>query len=196
MDFKSTYTLESTAFPGVIVTLKRMGPKRRAEVELSVSAARAKQRELSMRHEDVRQKLVAAIALSPRDEEGRPIEAELRGETLVLAMELQAISDEASALVRAQIHPAFIMAAVKSFGGAEALTYDGKAASAALLVENGPDELFDELVESINGNGYLSAAAARNLPLPSTSGAQADGELTSTIAPPANPADSTLPAAA
>jgi hypothetical protein len=196
MDFKSTYTLASTAFPGVIVTLKRMGPKRRAEVELSVSAARAKQRELSIRHEDVRQKLVAAIALSPRDDEGRPIEAELRGETLMLAMELQAISDEAAALVRAQIHPAFIAAAVKSFGGSEALTYDGKPASAALLVENGPDELFDELVASINGNGYLPAEAARNLRLPSTSGAQADGELTNTIAPLASPDDSILPAAA
>jgi hypothetical protein len=194
MDFKSTYTLESTAFPGVTVTLKRMGPKRRAEVELSVSAARSKQRELSMRHEAARQKLVAAIELSPKDADGKPIETELRGETLTFAMELQAVSDEAAALVRAQIHPAFIKAAVKSFGGAEALTYEGKPATTDLLCEVGPDELFDELVASINGNGYLPAEAARNLPLPSTSGAPVDG--VSTTAPPAKTDDSILPVAA
>jgi hypothetical protein len=192
MDFKSTYTLESTAFPGVTVTLKRMGPKRRAEVELSVSAARAKQRELAMKHEAIRQKLVAAIDLSPKDEEGKPIEAELRGETLTFALELQGVTDELAALVRAQIHPAFIRAAVKSFGGPEPLTYEGKPATAELLCEAGPDELFDELIKSINGNGYLPAEEARNLPLPSTLGAQVDGGPMNTTAPPAKNEDSTL----
>jgi hypothetical protein len=196
MDFKSTYTLESVAFPGVVVTLRRMGPKRRAEVELSVSVARAKQREMSIRHEDVRQKLVAAIDLSPKDAEGKPIEAELRGETLVLAMELQAVSDEASALVRAQIHPAFIAAAVKSFGGAEALTYDGKPASAALLIDCGPDELFDECISAINGNGFLPAEDARNLQSPTPSVAQEAGQPTNLIAMPVKQGDSILPVAA
>lgn len=183
MDFASTYKLESVSLPGVVITLKRMGPKRRAETELSVSAARSKQRELSMRHEAARVKLLAAIAASPTDAEGKPIEAELRPECLVHAMELQSVSDEAAALVRAQISPAFVRAAVKSFGGPEALTYEGKPATAELLCDNGPDELFDEVVAAINTNGYVSAESARNLSLPTTSAAPEDGKAKNSTAP-------------
>jgi len=190
MDFKSQYTFESTAFPGVVVTLKRLGPKRRAEVELSVSAARARQRELSIRHEATRDRLIAAVDASPKDADGKPIEAQLLPEALTLSMQLQALHDEAEALARAQIHPAFLKAAVKSFGG-EGLTYQSAPATADLLCDFGPDELFDELVAAVNGNGYISVEAARNLPLPSTSGAQADGELKTTTAPNANPEGST-----
>jgi hypothetical protein len=190
MDFKSSYTLESVSLPGVIVTLKRMGPRRRAEVELSVSPARAKQRELSMRHEATRLKLIAAIDLSPKDAEGKPIEAELRPDCLALAMELQDVAEQATALVRAQIHPAFIKAAVKSFSG-EPVTYDGKAATAELLCECGPDELFDECVTAINGNGWLSADGAGSLELPGTSGALAAGQTQNLTAPVVNPAATT-----
>jgi len=195
MDFKSTYTLKSVSLPGVVVTLKRMGPKRRAEVELSVSAARAKQRELSMRHEAARQKLIAAIDASPKDEEGKPLEAELSVECLALGVDLQGIADEASALVRAQIHPAFILETVKSFGGTEALTYDGKAASAALVCELGPDDLFDELVAAINANAYLPAKEAENLSSRIFSAVPEDNTQPNSIVNDASPDANSLPAA-
>lgn len=197
MDFKSTYTLESTAFPGVVVTLKRMGPKRRAEVELSVSAARARQRELSIRHEDVRQKLIAAIQRSPKDADGKPIEAELTGDALDLGMELQAVGDEALALVRSQIHPAFVKAAWKSIGGTEPLTYDGRPATADLLCDAGPDELFDEVVRSINNNGAMPAETIRDLSEPSTSpGNKGEAPETNITAPDVKSEENILPAAA
>ncbi|HEX4138365.1 MAG TPA: hypothetical protein VHY84_27390 [Bryobacteraceae bacterium] len=196
MNFAKTYSFESVSYPGVVITLMRIGPKRRAEIELSVSKARARQRELSTWHESTRQTLVAVIDASPKDAEGKPIEAQLLPESLALAMELQAIVDEAEALVCAQIHPAFVRAALKAFGGPEALTYEGKPATAELLCEYGPDELFNEVVAAITGNGYINAEAARNLSSPSTSDGQGDGEATNTTAPAASPDANILPAAA
>jgi hypothetical protein len=196
MDFASTYKLESIALPGVVVTLRRMGPKRRAEVELSVSAARAKQRELSIRHESTRVKLIAAIDASPKDGEGKPVEAELRPECLKLAGELQDYADQAAALVKAEIHPAFVKAAFKSVGGPEVLTYDGKAATAELLNDCGPEDLWLEVVAAINANGYLSAKEAENLSLPTTSGAEAAGTANPSIAPNVKPDVNSSPAAA
>lgn len=196
MDFAKTYTLESTSLPGVVVTLARMGPKKRAEVELSVSTARSKQRELSMRHESIRQKLLVAIDACPKDDEGKPIEADIDPTCIHLMMELQSAADDAAALVKAQIHPAFIKAAVKSFGGTELLTYDGKPASADLLIECGPDSLFDELVAKIQSNGYISAESAGNLSAPSTSEGPGDGKAMSTTAPSASPGTSTKSGAA
>lgn len=195
MDFKSTYTLESTAFPGVIVTLRRMGPKRRAEVELSVSAARARQRELAIRREILEDKLKAALIPCPKDAAGAPIETEMSTEAVAIGCERLAVIDEAQALVRSQIHPAFVRAALKSFGGTEALTYEGKPATADLLNDYGPDDLFDEVVKAINGNGYLPAEAARNLPSHSTSGAQEECIETSSTAPDVKSDESILPAA-
>lgn len=191
MDFASTYTLESEAFPGVVVTLKRMGPKRRAEVELSISAARAKQRDLSVRHQSTREKLIAAVAASPKDEDGKPIEAKLLPEAIALAIMLQDLAHEASALERSQIHPAFVKAAFKAFGGSESLTYEGKPATAEMVCECGPDELFDELVAAVNGNGYIAQESAANLSSPSTSAGPEGGEAKSTTAPNAKSGTST-----
>ena len=196
MDFKSTYTLESTAFPGVIVTLRRMGPKRRAEVELSVSAARARQRELAIRREILEDKLKAALIPCPKDAAGAPIETEMSTEAVAIGCERLAVIDEAQALVRSQIHPAFVRAALKSFGGTEALTYEGKPATADLLCDVGPDELFDEVVRAVHSNGYLPAEAAAPLLSPTTSADQVAGEPVNTTAQPANSGDSTLDAGA
>jgi hypothetical protein len=195
VDFRSTYTLDSVSLPGVVVTLKRMGPKRRAEVELSVAGARARQRELSIRHESTRQKLIAAIDASPKDADGKPVEAELRPDCLALALELQEVLDQANTLVREEIQPAFIKAALLSFGG-EPLTYDGQAATAQLVCDLGPADFFDELIAAVTANGYFSAKEAENLSSHSTLENPAGGMQTNSTANAAKPEETSLPAAA
>lgn len=191
MDFKSTYTVNSVSLPGVIVTLKRLGPRRRAEVELSISATRTKQRELSLRHEAVRKRLIASIDLDPKDAEGKPIEETLSSATLGISMELQELAEQIAALSRSEVHPEFLKAAVKAFGGTDPLTYEGKPATAELVCDVGPAELFDELVEAIDANAYMKPKEAENLSSATTSGVEVAGETMSSIAPIAKTADGT-----
>ncbi len=186
MDFSPTYILESKTFPGVHIVLKRMGPRRRAEVELAVAAARARVRELSIRHESARQKLVAALDRGPKDAEGKPIEAELGGETFALALETHGLAEEASSVKRALIDPAFVRAAVKSFAGPEALTYEGAAATSELVIEWGPESFVEEIISAIENNAYLGAEAAANLQSPGISSAQQDSRPKSSTASAAN----------
>lgn len=185
MDFKSSYILESQSFPGVHITLRRIGPRRRAEIELSLAQARAKVRELMMRHESVRQKLLAAIEKSPKDAEGKPIEAEISAEAVGMSLELQALAAEADFVKRAEIDPVWVRAAVKSFAG-EPLTYEGQPATAELLIEHGPDELFAEVTKAIESNAYLGAEREQNLSSPSTSPGPTDGRQTNGTARSAN----------
>lgn len=183
MDFKSTYILESATYPGVHITLKRIGPRRRAEIELSLAQARARVRELSMRHESVRQKLLAAIDKRPKDAEGKPVEAEIGADQIGMALELEALAAEAAEVKQAEIDPVWIRAAVKSFGGPEALTYEGQAATCELLIEHGPDELFGEVVSAIERNAYLGAERTDSLSSQSTSGAVVDSGTANGTAP-------------
>lgn len=180
MNFSSTYTIESKAFPGVTVRLRRLGPVERADIELNLCRERAEHRAIALRHEEARQKLDGLLKASKKDDDGKPIEDDLGLDTVAAAMEAQALAIKVAAFERSKIDIAYIRAAVLEFGE---ITYDGTPATADLLCEMGPDELFSEVVGAIYGNGYLSGEDARNLSSPSTSGAPVDGKKKSSTAP-------------
>jgi hypothetical protein len=196
MNFNPTYTLESKTCPGVTVTLRRMGPKPRAATELQVSAARAKSRTAMQAEEKASAALRAALAgipglqdaikTLPHDDNGAltgnitpEITAMFTPEVWSLSSERENRESEVSTISRAEIHPAFVLAAVKSIEG---ITSDDQPYTAALLCDIGPDDLFDEVVRAINDNTYATRVMAENLSLPTTSGAQVDGEKNSTSA--------------
>jgi hypothetical protein len=175
MDFKSVYSLASTAFPGVTVLLRRLGPKRRAEIELAIAGPRARFRELAVRHDAIRAKLIAALDASPKDASGAPVEAELSDDATRLGVERLAVWSELTAVKRALIDPAFVAAAVKGFAGEE-LTYNGAPATAELVLEYGPEEFVQEISDAIERAVYLSPEASSDSRSPSILDAQADGE--------------------
>jgi hypothetical protein len=195
MDFSKTYELKSTSYPGVIVKLTRLGPKMRANLELSLTEPRARERELAMRRDFVAEQLNAILAKSPRDGEGKVIEADLPSEALKVADELIAVRSELENVQRALIYPAFVKAAVKGFNSE--ITYEGQPATAELLTEHGPDDLFLEVVKAINGNGYLTTEQVESLSLATTSVAAVAGETNNSSATSADSApDSPSSAAA
>jgi hypothetical protein len=180
MDFAKTYTLESKTYPGVQVKLGRLGPKLRATLELSLTEPRARERELTMHRDLVSEKLNAVLAKSPKDESGKIVEKDLPAEALQVADELIAVRAELENVQRALIYPAFVKAAVKSFNGE--ITYEGQPATAELLCEHGPDDLFLEVVRAINSNGYLTVEQVENLSSLPTSAGAVGGTTSSTTA--------------
>jgi hypothetical protein len=195
MKFSPTYVLESKACPGVTVTLRRMGPKLRAETELAISAARVKCREAAQIAEKLSVRLQQLLDETPGfREKVAALPEEKRGAlpAEVLAMVPEEAWDvstrkaeaeaQATAVERAEINPAFVLAAVKAIDGMES----DEPFTAATLCEFGPEELFDEVVAAITDNSYLLRGKAENLSSPTTSGAQVDGIQTNSIAPAAN----------
>lgn len=196
MNFDPIYTLDSKSCPGVIVTLARLGPKRRGATELKVADARAKYRDLASDFNKLDAELQAdlddvpgyrdAIAALPHDDAGVLVDG-LPAEILALIPpEIWAKADQRSliqaqiaAVAQSAIHPAFIAAAVQSISG---LTAGKKPYTGEMVCEYGPDSLFDEIITAINENEYLAKEQAANLQLPTTSGAQGDGGQTSTNA--------------
>lgn len=133
-----------------------------------------------MKRDFCEETLKASLVHAPRDEEGKVIEAQLPKETLAAADALMAVRSEVENVQRALIYPAFVKAGVKNFNSE--LTYEGQPATAELLCEHGPDDLFLEVVAAINRNGYLTTEQVENLEQPCTSPAAVDGTTSSTNA--------------
>lgn len=177
-NFAKSYMVESKALPGVVATLRRIGPRERAEIELSVSAARIRQREIATRREQLSQQITALLD-GVRDADGKVAEAAIPEASIGLALEYHALGDEGALLARSIIEPAFVVAAVKSISE---ITYEDQPATGELLCIHGPDALFDEIAEAIGKHSYLTAEDAETFKLPTTSGAQGAGQAKSTTA--------------
>lgn len=195
MTFAPKYTFESVACPGVVVTLGRMGPKRRAATELQVAGARSKYRLAIQEAEKAYGGLQAAldaipgyrdsIKALPHNGAGKlavdipqEILDMITPEAMALSLARQDAQEKANAIARSEIHPAFLVAAIQSIDGVDsAVPY-----TAEMVCEFGPDELFDELVEVVNDATYITKEKSSNLPLPTTSGAPVDGGPTNTSA--------------
>jgi hypothetical protein len=184
MTFSPVYTLESKTCPGVTVTLRRMGPKRRAELELKTATARAQCRQALAESEKLDAQVQSALDAVPgfRDAVAALPEAERSALTpAIIGMipdevwTISALNSDAkaraSAVERAEIQPAMVISAVQSIAGIDSYT-------AEMLCDAGPDELFAEVVVAINENAYLGREKAANLSLPTTPGEQGSGTAT------------------
>ena len=193
MDFSKTFKLDSKAFEGVSVLLNRMGPMKRAELECTTAAARAKHSEMAARYIEAKEKLEKRLESVPRNAEGVPEIETLPPDVMALGLEVSRTSEECARIMRADVYPAWLRATVKSFEG---ITVEGDPMTVDVLCEYGPAELFEEVVAAINSHAYLSSEKAENLSLPTTLAAPVDGETKITTAETASSDPSTQNATA
>ena len=193
MNFSKTFKFNSTAFEGVSVLLNRMGPMKRAELECTTAAARAKHSEMAACYIEAKEKLEKRLESFPRNAEGIPDIETLPADVMALGLEVSRTSEECARIMRAEVYPAWLKVAIKSFDG---ITVEGEPMTVDVLCEYGPAELFEEVVAAINSHAYLSSEKAANLSLPTTLAAPVDGETKTTTAETANSEASTQSAIA
>lgn len=203
MNFSSTQTVSSKTWPGVTFTLRRIGPRKRAELEIACATARSKRRELFLQYSGAREHLQSLLKKDPElnalitkaEAEGRAItelDLPLTAEHVSAGVELHRLEEELRNNARTLIDPVFVKAALVSIDG---ISYNGdNALTADVLCEYGPDDLFEEIVSAINEGAYLNQELNANLSLPTTSGAPVDGEKSNTIAPNVSSEGTTVPA--
>lgn len=186
MNYESTITKESQAWPGVRYTFRRMSEGMRTELRRRLAYAFGELRDLAQERED----LHAALA----ERLGKPIDAITVGElTPVERRRLAAMEERQAVMQEAEIQPAYFGA---GFVRLEGLTIDGQQPDGALLRAAGPPQLVREITEAIVAESALTPAERENFGSPTTSGALAAGQTNDTTAPPASGSDSTNGASA
>lgn len=158
MNFESRITRASKlpGFDGVSFTLNKMTEGRRIKLRLQVAEKSAKLRELGER----------ARALD--DQNGQ---------------EALQILEQINSLMVDEIDPVYVRWGLKSIDGLE---IDGKPATPELLIEDGPPELYREILAAINEAAGLTERQRGESEPPTTSGAQADGRMSDSSAEPAD----------
>jgi hypothetical protein len=173
MQFSAKYKFESRACPGITVTLRRIGPKLRAQIELSTCDARARARAASHRMEQLEAQIQSALDAVPgfREAASRATGGVLPAEAIeavppeiwALAAQRGDASDLMVAIDKAEIQPAVLRAAIYSIEGFTDESGSSVEYSADDLCDSGPAELFDELTSEIAQNARLPREKTENL---------------------------------
>lgn len=153
--FTSRVTIDSKTTPGVQFTIRRMTDGVRNRLRLSLAKPLAQLRDLQARLNsfDV-----------PENEKDAPAE---------MLTAILNLNDEIQNLVASEINPHYFRAA---FVGVMGIEVDGeKNPSADFFIENGPEELYNEIVEAIRDQAQMSAKEKQNLESPTTSAADVVG---------------------
>lgn len=108
-------------------------------------------------------------------------------------VKLQKISDRIEFLQGNQIDIAHLRASLVKVEGLE---IDDAPATVESLIENGPRELYVEILQAIRKESGLSESERKNSESPITSGVQEDGRTKDTTVPPASETDTTSTAIA
>jgi hypothetical protein len=146
--FTSTVTVESKKLDGVSFVVRRLSAVERANRDLLILDPQIRLTEINER-----MKLIRAPYQDETDAEGKPIEGTAREAPLEVLLELTKLDREAGCLINAHSKPATIRA---GFVSAKGLTYDGKEATADLILANGPDVLIDEIWIAIDEHSGLT----------------------------------------
>ncbi len=149
LDYSSTYTIDSKECPGVKVTLRKMTEGVSIALQRSLAPAMEK---LAQIHEDVE-------------------DAKAMGEAESLKRLLE-IGERQGMILRGDINPAWFR---QGFVSCEGLTIDGKAATAELILNAGPRELYREILDAIQDEANATKKIAGESAQPSTSPVPADG---------------------
>jgi hypothetical protein len=158
----------------------------RVEIRLRCAAALAELRDIEAEREAWFEELAARRGVS--------IESIKVGDlTHSERRTLQGFADRIDLLQASQIEPAYFDV---GFVAVEGLEIDGRVPDGQTIRAAGPPALYREIVAEVMRLANLGTEDAANLGLPSTSGAEVDGETRSTTAPSAGGTDSTNPATA
>jgi hypothetical protein len=158
LNFETKVRIESDKLPGVAFTVRRLSKIQRDKITL---AALQDQLRVSDLWEQLQKKLEDKDAASE-------------------AVRLDA---EIGVITSANLKPMYIRAGLVSIEGVQ---YGGKPATTDLLIENGPDELVDEIWLAINAHAKLTMEQQGNSPSAAASSEAATAAENLTTVAPAN----------
>ena len=181
MDFSLTAEHKSITEPGVAFTLRRIGPKERALMELKLAPQRAELRDIQEQHEELREQLAKLVATGGVTAEGKPLVVEdptlITPEMLKISNQVELAAHKAENYERANVTPEIIESALLS------VTNDGQPVSMEAFQAAASDRLFTEIYQTIINGAYLDPDSAKNLrPSTTLNAAQAGGEATINLA--------------
>ena len=146
MNYESTITRESAAWPGARYTFRRISEGVRIELRRKLADAFGRLRDVAGRREEFQ----AALA----ERTAKPLESITMGDlTPAERAELARIEDIQSLIQETEIQPAYFAAA---FVRVEGLTVDGAAPDGDLLRAAGPPNLVREITDAIVAESALS----------------------------------------
>lgn len=172
MNFASTTQYKPECAPGVTVTLRRIGPRKRAEIEMKLSDARARQRAITSDYFAAKEVLDKLILAAEKNEDGTP--KLVTPDMSEMALKIAGSAESLGLLLNAEVRPAYLEAGIVSIDGAEL--------TAADLCDSGPDDLFLDLAEVLMNGAALTGELSKNSESPITSPAVEDGAMSSTTA--------------
>jgi hypothetical protein len=176
--------IESVTCPGVTVTLKKLSKGRKDKLEMRMADANSKRFELARRFASI----VPAADSDDSLEETGAVEKLIAKLDQEQALEFAELNRETAVMEDTVIIPAYLRTFINKIEGLE---IDGQAATVDLLLEDGPEELVDELYGGIVKLLTVSKDEAKNSESPSTSVAVEGGSPTPTSATSADSKDST-----
>jgi hypothetical protein len=156
MNYESKIRRESTAFPGVAFVLKKMTEGRRIKFRMAIAGEAARLREILVDQSRLRD-----------DESPDPVAV------AKLASDLAELTDD-------RINPAWVRWGLAKVEGLE---IDGEPCkSADQLIEDGPPELYLEILAAIQAAAGMSESQLGESESHSTSGGPVEGEMSGTTA--------------
>jgi hypothetical protein len=189
MNYLSTESFESKAFPGVTVKLKKMSQRRRAEFNINMAPLLAKARSLAIANEPIEQEYAEHLKACEIAKENGAVELPVFPDDKM--DQLGKAWTEQRRFEQDEMAPPLLRWGVASIDG---LTIDGKPATVESLIDAGPPELTEEITAEVTRVMRLSSAEIKNSGSPTTSGAVADGATSSLTAPNAESGTATEPA--
>lgn len=183
-NFTTTVRLESAVkgidkellFPGVAFTIRRLSKIQRDRLTLSALEHQMKISGLFDRMAEIEKPFCDEKGKRKTDDAGNamPLPPDVAPEYNRLDAEIGCISS-------AHVKPLYLRAALVKVEG---IGFDGKPATADLLIENGPDELVEEIWLAINAHAKLTPEQRGNSQSATdSSGAAPAAEINSTATP-------------
>lgn len=181
MDFSSTKIVKSQAYPDVSFTIRRMTEGTRTDLMLELADVLAKIRDI--------QADVSCLDLPPRKADGE-FDETVKVDPHLFA-QAAALNDKIRVIRKNTVDPSY---ARVCFVGVQNLTIDGTVnpTDIEFIRRFGPERLFGDIIAAIRAEVEMSDEEKENLESPTTSDAQAGGQMSDTTASIADKTDSTL----
>lgn len=188
MNYESTQTFKSTTTPGVSFTLVKINVRQRLLFNLKMAKQFEELRAIYRKRkpfDDAYQDAIKAAREKARPEIDALMQAEsLTREDAIKRLKIPldfaadkldqmvALIEEADTYDAREVTPELVRYFLASIEG---LTIDGEAATAALLIDKGPDELYREIAAAIAQQMGMTPEEKTNLQFAGTSKQPADG---------------------
>lgn len=164
--YSSTREFRSVLYPGVVARLNRMSDARRQQLLRTIAPSKEKEREFARKFRELDTKRVPAFNDDNSPKMNRETGEQIREFTNKEdEQEMMYLLDDLTTFKQTEVYPAYLRWGVASLEGLE---IDGEPATVDSLLELGPPELVEEILAAIEGRSEITADAAQNLGLPTT----------------------------